>query len=186
MIDVAVDVSVAIAYGYTGWRIGTVPTVDALRHGRHAFSVWWVALAFTGALAALVSAMPAFGRSDVALQAALELPLVAAFTVATSALVYYLLFLFTGRRALLAPIVAIYGLYLLYRALTALANPVVAIDASAWRPLLVRGISKSRPPASYVRITERPDAIRAGLSGLKAGGALAAAALTVGFASAPR
>jgi hypothetical protein len=60
------------------------------------------------------------------------------------------------------------------------------VDFYRWRPLLVRGISKSRPPASYVRITERPDAIRAGLSGLKAGGALAAAALTVGFASAPR
>jgi len=54
------------------------------------------------------------------------------------------------------------------------------VDYYRWRPLLVRGISKSRPPAGYVRITERPDAIRAGLRGLTAGGALAAAALVAG------
>ena len=54
------------------------------------------------------------------------------------------------------------------------------VDFYRWRPLIVRGISKSRPPASYVRITERPDAIRAGLNGLKAGGALAASAIAAG------
>ncbi len=48
------------------------------------------------------------------------------------------------------------------------------VDYYRWRPLVVRGISRSRPPESYVRATERPDAIRAGLGALAAGGTLAA------------
>ena len=51
------------------------------------------------------------------------------------------------------------------------------VDYYRWRPMVVRGISKSRPPAGYVTLTERPDMIRAGLGAVGAGGILAAGAL---------
>jgi len=52
------------------------------------------------------------------------------------------------------------------------------VDYYRWRPLVLRGTSRSRPPESYVRATERPDAIRAGLGALAAGGTLTAGLVT--------
>lgn len=84
-------------------------------HGAvRAFAVWWYAASVVILDTTVRSALALLGVTDLALHAALQYFVNLAVAVALGALMYYILYLLTGMRKLLKPVVVVYGLYFCY------------------------------------------------------------------------
>jgi hypothetical protein len=110
---------------------------DHARLAWQMFIVWWYALAATTFSGALLSLLGAVGIVGLPLFVAVTIVNQLATCVALFGLMYYLLYLFTGRRNLLAPLalfyVAYYGLLIYY----VQASDPVRVSVERWRTMLV-------------------------------------------------
>ena len=99
-------------YAYIGWLLGRRSV--AASESRLAwvlFVVWWYALAGTNLAAGVLDLLGAFGVTDLALFLTFTQIDVLATCLALFGLVYYLLYLFTGSRRVLAPVMVFYICY---------------------------------------------------------------------------
>lgn len=80
------------------------------RLAKSLFAAWWFGLAGTTAIGAARSLLGAFGFLDLALHESLVLVALLPLCVALWGLLYYLLFLYTGRKDILWPLSALYVL----------------------------------------------------------------------------
>lgn len=95
------------------------------------FAVWWFGLAASTAIGGARSLLGAVGILDLAIHATLSMVSLLPLCVALWGLLYYLLFLYTGRKSILWPLSALYALvYLSFVALIVWLAPTGA-EASA-------------------------------------------------------
>lgn len=101
------------------------------------FVVWWYALAATTFSGALLSLLGAFGILGVALFTTITILNLLATCVALYGLVFYLLYLFTGNRKILAPLSIFYIAYYGFLVYYVLASKPVSVAVQPWRTALV-------------------------------------------------
>lgn len=120
-----VDATIAAVLATVGGVFRTADHVEKdARLALASFRAWWFGLAFTVFANALKEAIAGFGQETnavaIAILDATSFGFIAATCVAVAGLLFYLTYLFTGRRGAFVPIVVFYALY------TALALYLVA------------------------------------------------------------
>jgi hypothetical protein len=143
LADAAVDAAVAVVYEVVGYRLSRHRVAGDSRAAFQGFAIWWQGLAATGALAAVLSLVVAFDALPLAGLRVLGFLLGIPFVVGLAGLVFYLSYLFTGRRSLLWPIAGVYALYELLQVWQALRSSATGVFVRNWRPTLAIA-----PPAS--------------------------------------
>lgn len=110
-----VDAAIFLVFVVVGLVVLRRPTSSEARAASVAFGLWWLGIGASVLANALKEACVAFAVHEtpaaVAALVAVEYASVAALVVAVGGLVYYLVYLFTGRRGALLPIAAFYAAY---------------------------------------------------------------------------
>ena len=102
-------VGVAPLFAWVGWTHATRSVDDpASRRATRFFALYWFAIAFDAMLAAVNLLAGALGGASGAFEETVTLAIYASISVMMSGLLYYLVFLFTGRTWALWPIIALY------------------------------------------------------------------------------
>lgn len=131
----------ASVYSYIGVRFSRRPVSGESKLAARMFALWWLGLAATTATGGALATWGALGTPNLGVVAvATSFNLIAALA-ALMGLLYYLVFLYTGRREILLPIVAFYsvfGVTLAYY--IAAANPTRVV-VSRWTV----GLAYERP-----------------------------------------
>ncbi|MCA1813024.1 MAG: hypothetical protein LC624_03615 [Halobacteriales archaeon] len=138
-----------IVYSVVGQAVRQRAVGEAHRRANFMFALWWWSLAalsiinFASALSAAAGLVP-----SVPLLVAVSDTTLLLLCVALMGLLYYLLYLFTGRAGLLAPIVAVYlGVFLLLLWLIAASDPV-GVEVARWGTRL----TYADPPSSALGV----------------------------------
>lgn len=127
---------VALTYGYVGAQMTRRQASDEGRLAVRLFAVWWYGLAGVTALVAVQDVLAAFGVTALAAYLTIQNLVLTALSVALFGLLYYLAYLFTGSRAILAPLVAFYAaLYVGLVYVVAYREPV-AVTVESWRVVI--------------------------------------------------
>ncbi|HEX2021667.1 MAG TPA: hypothetical protein VHH36_03090 [Candidatus Thermoplasmatota archaeon] len=100
-----VQVAAGLAFAYGGARFWRSRPASARHGAARAFTLWWLV---SGAYNVLAAAT-AFGFADLDVHLAAQLVLVALAAVCLAGLAYYFLYLASGSRAWLGPVVAFYA-----------------------------------------------------------------------------
>jgi hypothetical protein len=113
-LSVTIGLATSGFLAYAGRVMHRRPAEAENRLAVRSFALWWYAASLVILLPIVRTVLAWAGLVDVALHTALvhfsNLPL----AVALAALMYYILHLMTGRRRLVYPVAALYGLYLAY------------------------------------------------------------------------
>ena len=96
------------------------------------FVVWWYALAASALFGGLLSLLGAVGITDVALFSTITIINLLGTCVALFGLMYYLLYLFTGNRRLLAPLTIFYILYFMMLVYYVQASDPSGVVVNRW------------------------------------------------------
>src|SRR5438067_942096 len=100
------------AYWAVGRAVSHRPVSTASRLAKHSFEVWWYGLAGLTLTTPLLWVMDRAGVTDLTLLLTIIQGVLVLLVVAVAGLVYYLLYLYIGKRSLL-PVVAVYFFALL-------------------------------------------------------------------------
>jgi hypothetical protein len=101
----------AFLFAYVGCVVGARRTTPHARLAIAAFATWWYGLAAVTMVGTLVGLLAADGRMSLPLFIAFTHLILLGLVVALWGLVYYLLYLFTGRRGLWVPLTVFYAVY---------------------------------------------------------------------------
>jgi hypothetical protein len=101
------------------------------------FVVWWYALAATTLSGAILSLLGALGIAGLPLFITITLVNLLATCVALYGLVFYLLYLYTGNRGLLAPLSVFYIAYYILLVYYVEASNPIGVAVARWRATLV-------------------------------------------------
>lgn len=125
----------ALVYAYVGWRLGQREVTEKAQRAATLFSVWWYGLAGTTTATGIMHLTAALDAASLPLFIALTYVNVLVVCVALLGLLYYLVYLFTGRDTVvpLGVFYAAYYVFLLYY-LTA-AGPT-GVEVTRWRAAL--------------------------------------------------
>lgn len=120
----------AAVFAYVGWRLGRREVEETAKPAARSFTVWWYGLALVTALGAAGNLAGTLGATSLPLFVALLYASLALLCVALWGLLYFLLYLFTGRRGLVAPLAVFYAAYfaLLVAVVTQAAPNAVVVD----------------------------------------------------------
>lgn len=103
----------AVVYAVVGHIVRRRPVSEPNRLANQLFSVWWSALAASTFASGLLSVVAYLGRLELALLVAITYVNVVLVVIGLWGLLYYLIFLFTGRRWILTPLSLFYTAYLI-------------------------------------------------------------------------
>lgn len=128
---------VALTYGYVGLRLagqatGTSATARALAF----FALWWLATSLNQAMGSTLYVAAAFGYTSVDIQLTYVFVQRLLLALSLVGLMYYLLYLQTGRSYLL-PLIVVYALYYVTQMYVISAGGAIAVESFAWRTDLV-------------------------------------------------
>lgn len=101
------------------------------------FVVWWYALAGTTFATAMLSLLGAFGITDLPLFVTITLVNLLATCIALFGLMYYLLYLFSGSRRWLTPVVVFYIVYYIFLLYFVEASAPASVSVEPWRARLL-------------------------------------------------
>lgn len=136
---------VAFTYLYVGLRLARRSGVsDASARALLFFALWWLATSANQILGSSLYLAAAFGFRDLALQLAYVLIQRLLLAISLVGLMYYLLYLQTGRDHLLA-LVAVYAFYYVVAVYSVVARGPIGVESFGWRTDLV--FARSLPPA---------------------------------------
>jgi hypothetical protein len=129
-------VLVAVVYAYVGWRLGQRKVSEDAKLAVGQFSVWWLALAGTTLLGGVQSVLAVLGKADLDLFVTITYLNIGIICFALRGLLFYLGYLFTGRRRILAGLTVFYGLsYVLLLWYLVSAHPT-GVDVRRWSTTL--------------------------------------------------
>ncbi len=132
MVSAAFALVAAAVYGYVGRRLGERQVSDDASLASHAFAMWWYGLAATSLIQFATTASIALGFRNVDVLVATSFLSILAICVALWGLLYYLIFVFTGKRGAWLPLAlgyAVYYVVLIYWLLS--LNPM-GVDIQRW------------------------------------------------------
>jgi hypothetical protein len=143
----------AAIYFYVGRTLGQrrVVTPDA-RLAWTLFGVWWYALAGSTLSTGLLSLLGALGLKSLPLFLAVTQLNLLAICVALFGLLYYLLYLFTGSRKWLVPLILFYLAYYTFLVYYLSASVPVSVSLNRWSTQLVYQQQLSGPLVTVVLV----------------------------------
>ncbi len=128
---------VSLLYFIVGRAVLDPTATRPERQARSAFGLWWFCLAAFTARGAVNNLMAASGVHDTAIYASLQYIGLTFLFVGLAGLMYYLLYLYTGRSWVIYPISIFYGLFLLVGFYVTTLGGAAAIEAGRWNVELV-------------------------------------------------
>lgn len=132
MLAGATILAVAVLYFFVGRAVLDPGAPRPERMARNAFALWWFGLAARTTREAVGNLLVVAGIDDVAFHTSLEYLGFVFLFVALAGLMYYLLYLYTGRPWVIYPISVFYGLFLFIAFyLTNLRN-AVGLEIDEW------------------------------------------------------
>lgn len=135
--------AVAVLYFFVGRAVLDPASPRPERWARNAFGLWWFALAARTVREGAGNLLVVIGIEDVALHTSLEYLSLVFLFVGLTGLMYYLLYLYTGRSWVLYPIAVFYGVFLfLGFYVRNLQNPV-GLEIGTWSVELDYGAAVS-------------------------------------------
>ena len=112
--NVLLALATSVVYAYVGHRLGRREVQGDARLAWTLFRHWWYGLAATTVMVPLTTLLRAVGVQDAALYVTLTYVTLLLLCYVLWALLYYLLYVFTGSRRLLAPVTAFYVAYYVF------------------------------------------------------------------------
>ena len=99
--SIALAIASGIVYGAVGYQVGRRPTSPKEHLAMRMFQVWWFGLAGLSVFTPLVAILSLFGMDSLDVMLVLVQVLLLAVFAAIAGLVYYLLYLYTGRQGVM-------------------------------------------------------------------------------------
>jgi hypothetical protein len=127
----------ASIYAYVGWRLSKriVSTAEA-RIAWQSFTIWWYGLAITTLIGGLLNLFGALGLTNLSLFVTATYINLLIICLALWGLLYYLIYLFTGKSQLLMPLAIFYIIYYVLLVYFITASVPESIDVDRWRTTL--------------------------------------------------
>lgn len=133
LLDAGLAAAIAAVYAYVGMTVGRRRVEGDARLASWSFVAWWYGLSVTTGIAAARNFLGAAGVLHLPIHLTLTQLSLLSLTVALGGLLYYLLYLFTGKRSLVWWVVGFYALfYLALDYFVAWLDPV-AVTAGEWQ-----------------------------------------------------
>lgn len=124
---------VATVYGYVGMRLlGKTSAASPSSIAMRFFSLWWLATALNQFFGSLLYLAAAFGSTDVSLQLTYVYLQRLLLAVSLVGLLYYLVYLQTGKGWLI-PLIVVYGLYFVAQVFNLSVREAVGVESFGWR-----------------------------------------------------
>lgn len=134
LVSAIVTTAATSLFLYIGGRLSTRRMDEHSRLAATAFVVWWFGVA---GFIFLWNAVPLFlalgGVEDLALVVVLRMVSHLSLALAIGCLVFYLLYLFTGQRGLVYPVMVFYALVFVALAYIVVFSDPVGVDVMQWR-----------------------------------------------------
>lgn len=111
LLGTAVTSATAALFAYSGVLTWRKPVPQASRLASQAFALWWWSAAAVIALLSVSNVLGMLGVLSDEVHTTLHYLRAAPLSLALGSLMFYLLFLFTGRKGVLLPVVAAYALH---------------------------------------------------------------------------
>jgi hypothetical protein len=126
----------ALVYGLVGFQFARRSVSEEAKEAQYGFAVWWGGLGALTFLGAIPTLMAAFGVTHFVFHIVVTYVALWVLCLALGGLLYYLVFVFTGSRVWLWPILGGYlALYLWLLFVISSANPV-GVDVETWSTTL--------------------------------------------------
>lgn len=125
----------ALVYAYVGRRLGEREVSEKAQRAAMLFSLWWYALAVTTAVTGIMHLTAALDAASLPVFIALTYLSVLAICVGLLGLVHYLVYLYTGRDALV-PLGVFYAAYYVLLLYYLTASGPMGVEVSRWRAAL--------------------------------------------------
>ncbi|MBI4392746.1 MAG: hypothetical protein HY556_02975 [Euryarchaeota archaeon] len=123
----------AIVYASVGLRVNERSVSAEARSASRSFAIWWMGLGAITAAGSVLSVAGALGSSDLSLHLSITYMLLLALCIAFVGLLYYLLYVYTGRRNLLYPIAGLYFLYFALLVYYVDASGPAGVEVTKWQ-----------------------------------------------------
>lgn len=138
LLGAGLSLVVAATFGRVGWFLaGRSAPSDDDRLANAMFGVWWLGLAASSALGAATNILAAAGALSLRSAVALQALSLTAICIALWALLYYLTFLFTGRRRYFWPLAVGYLVYAGWLFATMASWGPSSVQVSGWQATVV-------------------------------------------------
>jgi hypothetical protein len=125
LLAAMLSIGSAIVYAIVGWRLSRREVGPEAKRAHDLFVVWWYALGGATLLGAANQFAAGFGYTDLPLYVSFTHMSLLLICIGLWGLLYYLLFLFTGRAGVLTPLTLFYiGYYVLLVYAIVNANPI--------------------------------------------------------------
>lgn len=122
----------ASIYAYVGTRFVRRQVSGESRLAARMFALWWMGLGVTTASGGLLALAGAFGTPSLGVVSASSYANIVIVSAALMGLLYYLVFLYTGRGEILLPMVAFYTAFGTTLALYIAASNPIGVRVSRW------------------------------------------------------
>ncbi len=129
----AFGVVAGVLYGAVGYLVMQRRAEGDAQVALRLFGVWWYGLSAVSLIGAAQALAVAVGSRDLSLHLALTHLYLVLICLALWALVYYLVFLFTGRTGALVPLAVAYLLYYTFLVYLVQASGPTAVATGRWR-----------------------------------------------------
>lgn len=127
----------AAVYAYVGDRLRRRRVSEEARLAAQLFSLWWLALAGATAITGLTHLAGALGNTDLALHVTLTSVNLLLICAALWGLLYYLVYLFTGRKGAVVPLSVFYAAYYVSLVYYVTSSHPAAVELRRWQAALV-------------------------------------------------
>jgi hypothetical protein len=130
-------VTAAGIYSYVGWRLSKrVISSSEARTAWQSFTIWWYGLAATTLISGLLNLFGAVGLTSLPLFIIATYLNILVTCIALLGLLYYLIYLFTGNRRSLLPLVIFYMIYFVLLVYYITASAPGSVNVSRWNTTL--------------------------------------------------
>jgi hypothetical protein len=133
----------AALLAFVGVLMARRPAGEEVRFALRAFAAWWFSAASVMLLVGLPTLLDLAGVADARVYALAVYLLALPLAVGLCALLYYLVYIYTGRRAAIRPLAVAYALFLVFELAYFASFGPRRVETTAWS---VRTVGASSPP----------------------------------------
>lgn len=147
--NAALDLATVLLFTYVGVLALRRSTDDHAQLAQRMFAVWWFSVAAVMLLAGLPTLLSAIGVEDVTLATTSTYVTAVALAIALWSLLYYLVYIYTGRRSALWTLAVPYAAFFVFELYYFSSYGQRHLETTAWSVRIVG----ERDPASWITIT---------------------------------
>lgn len=132
LLAAIIGLGTAILYGFVGRTVARRQVSERNRLANTLFATWWYALSVSTIITAGLSVAYYLGKQDLSLHFTATLLNVLVICVALWSLLFYMIFLFTGKNGVVGPLAVAYVLYFFFLVYFLLENQAVGVKTDGW------------------------------------------------------